>query len=89
VPLVGATNVAQDSPGARTSPSRQAIAALVEGATIQDPLVRHRQALGWGQQVCTQLLQSWSALEAYEALAYEDKVAEQLHVLDGATKSLR
>jgi hypothetical protein len=55
---------------------------------MQDPLVRHRQALAWGQQVCTQLLQTWTALEANEPVAYEDKVAGQLHVLDGATKSL-
>jgi hypothetical protein len=58
------------------------------GATMQDPLVRHRQALAWGQQVCPQLLQTWTALEAYEPLTYEDKVAGQLHVLEGATKSL-
>jgi hypothetical protein len=64
------------------------IAALVEGVTIQDALVHHRQALAWGQQVCTQLLQTWTALEANEPVAYEDKVAGQLHVLDGATKSL-
>jgi len=40
------------------------------GATMQDPLVRHRQALAWGQQVCTQLLQTWTALEAAEAVTW-------------------
>jgi hypothetical protein len=65
-----------------------AIAALVEGAAIQDALVHHRLALAWGHQVCTQLLQTWTALEAYEPLAYEDKVAGQLHVLEEATRSL-
>jgi len=49
------------------------IAALVEGVTIQDALVHHRQALAWGQQVCTPAAADLAALEAYEPVAYEDR----------------
>jgi hypothetical protein len=68
--------------------TEQAIDELVEGAAIQDELLNHRLALAWGQQVFTQLLRTWTSLEAYEPLAYEDKVAVQVHVLDEATSSL-
>jgi hypothetical protein len=68
--------------------TEHAIAALVEGAAIQDELLNHRLALAWGQQLFTQLLQTWTSLEAYEPLGYEGKVAVQVHVLDEATSSL-
>jgi hypothetical protein len=68
--------------------TEHAIDELVEGAAIQDALLNHRLALAWGQQVFTQLLRIWTSLEAYEPLAYEDKVAVQVHVLDEATSSL-
>jgi hypothetical protein len=36
----------------------------------------------------TRLLRVWKQLEAQDGLAYEDKVAAQLHVLEEATSSL-
>jgi hypothetical protein len=66
----------------------QAIDELAEGAAIQAELVGHRMALEWGQKLFTQLASTWVALEQYEALAYEDKVAVQMRVLDEATASL-
>jgi hypothetical protein len=66
----------------------QAIDELAEGVAIQAELVGHRMALEWGQKLFTQLVSTWMTLEAYEALAYEDKVAVQMRVLDEATASL-
>jgi hypothetical protein len=45
-------------------------------------------ALEWGHIVVTRLLKVWKQLEAPDGLAYEDKVAAQLHVLEEATSSL-
>jgi hypothetical protein len=45
-------------------------------------------ALEWGHIVVTRLLKVWQQLEAQDALAYEDKVAAQVHVLEEATSSL-
>jgi hypothetical protein len=68
--------------------AEQAIDELAEGATIQAELVGHRMTLEWGQMLFTQLVSTWSALENHEALAYEDKVAVQMRVLDEATTNL-
>jgi hypothetical protein len=68
--------------------AEQAVEELAEGIAVQAELVSHRMALEWGQKLLTQLLQTWTALEAYESLAYEDKVAVQMRVLDEATGSL-
>jgi hypothetical protein len=38
--------------------------------------------------VVTRLLKVWKHLEAQDALAYEDKVAAQMRILDEATSSL-
>jgi hypothetical protein len=38
--------------------------------------------------VVTRLLKVWKQLEAHDAMAYEDKVAAQVHILDEATSSL-
>ncbi len=65
-----------------------AIADLVEAAAIQDEVAQHRLALEWGQMVFARLLQVWTQLETYEAVAYEDKVAMQVRVLDDAAGSL-
>ena len=66
----------------------QSIDELAEAAAIQAELVGHRIALEWGGKLFTQLVSTWIALEKYEALAYEDKVALQTRVLDEATASL-
>lgn len=66
----------------------QAIAEIAEGESIQADLVNHRLALEWGRKLFGQLLHTWNSLETYEPLAYEDKVAVQMRVLDEATASL-
>jgi hypothetical protein len=68
--------------------AEHAIDELSEGVVVQAELVGHRMALEWGQKLFTQLVNTWTALETYEALAYEDKVAVQMRVLDEATASL-
>jgi hypothetical protein len=68
--------------------AEQAIDELAEGVAIQAELVGHRMTLEWGQKLFTQLVSTWMSLETYEALAYEDKVAVQMRVLDEATASL-
>ena len=68
--------------------AQQAINELAEGEAIQAELVAQRMTLEWGQRLFTQLVNTWNVLDAYEALAYEDKVAVQMRVLDEATNSL-
>jgi hypothetical protein len=68
--------------------AEQAIDELAEGAAIQAELIGHRMTLEWGEKLFTQLANTWRALETYEALAYEDKVAVQMRVLDEATTNL-
>jgi hypothetical protein len=66
----------------------EAIDELAEGVAIQAELVGHRMTLEWGQKLFTQLVSTWTTLEQCEGLAYEDKVAVQMRVLDEATGSL-
>jgi hypothetical protein len=65
-----------------------AIAELVEAAALEAEITQHRLALEWGQLVLTHAVQLWNNIEAYEALAYEDKIAAQVHMLDEAAGSL-
>jgi hypothetical protein len=65
-----------------------AIAELVEATALQTEITQHRLAIEWGQMVFTHAVQLWNDIEAHEALAYEDKVAAQVHMLDEATDSL-
>jgi hypothetical protein len=66
----------------------QAVADLTEAIAIQAAVAHDRLALEWGHLVVTRLLKVWKQLEAHDALAYEDKVAAQVHILDEATSSL-
>jgi hypothetical protein len=66
----------------------QAVADLTEAVAVQAEVAHDRLALEWGHLVVTRLLKAWKHLEAHEALAYEDKVAAQMHILDEATSSL-
>jgi hypothetical protein len=66
----------------------EAIDELAEGVAIQAELVGHRMTLEWGQKLFTQLVSTWTTLEQCEGLAYEDKVAVQMRVLNEATGSL-
>jgi hypothetical protein len=68
--------------------AEQAIDELVEGEAIQAELGCQRMTLEWGQRLFTQLVNTWTLLDTYEALAYEDKIAVQMRVLDEATASL-
>jgi hypothetical protein len=64
------------------------IAELMEAAALQTEITHQRLALEWGQLVFTRAVQLWNDIEAHEALAYEDRVAAQVHLLDEATSSL-
>lgn len=66
----------------------QEIDEIAEAEAIQSELVSHRLALESGQKLFTQLVHTWTSLETFEPLAYEDKVALQMRVLDEATASL-
>jgi hypothetical protein len=65
-----------------------AIADLVEAALLQEEFAQQRWAIEWGELVFAQLSRVWNHLEAHESLAYEDKVAAQIRVLDEATSTL-
>jgi hypothetical protein len=65
-----------------------AIAELAEAAALQAEITQHRLALEWGQMVFSPAVQLWDDIEAHEALAYEDKVVAQVHMLDEASGSL-
>jgi hypothetical protein len=67
----------------------QAIAELTAAATMQMEATHQRLVFEWGQILCTELRRVWTQLEREEALAYEDKLAAQVHVLEEATASLR
>jgi hypothetical protein len=66
----------------------QTVADLTEALAIQAEVAHDRLALEWGYIVVTRLLNVWKQLEAHDAMAYEDKVAAQVHILDEATSSL-
>jgi hypothetical protein len=64
------------------------IVDLVEAAALQTEVAHQRLALEWGHMMLTHVVQLWDQLEALEDLAYEDKVAAQLRMLDETTGSL-
>ena len=66
----------------------QTVADLTEAVAIQAEVANDRLALEWGHIMVTRLLRVWKQLEAQDAVAYEDKVAAQVHVLEEATTSL-
>jgi len=66
----------------------QTVADLTEAVAIQAEVAHDRLALEWGHVVVTRLLKVWKQLEVPDMLAYEDKVAAQVHILDEATSSL-
>ena len=66
----------------------QALADLTEAAAVQAEVAHDRLALEWGHIVVTRLLKVWRQLEAVDGLAYEDKVAAQVRIIDEATSSL-
>jgi hypothetical protein len=66
----------------------EVVADLTEAVAIQAEVAHDRLALEWGYIVVTRLLKVWKQLDTLDALAYEDKVAAQVHILDEATSSL-
>jgi hypothetical protein len=66
----------------------QTVADLAEAVAIQAEVAHDRLALEWGHIVVTRLLKVWKQLETHDGLAYEDKVAAQVHILAEATSSL-
>jgi hypothetical protein len=74
--------------GMANQTSGHAVADLAEAAAIQAEVTQQRMALEWGQLVFSYLLELWSQIESHEALAYEDKVAAQVCVLQEARSSL-
>jgi hypothetical protein len=71
----------QHSPG-------QTRAELTAAATMQTEATHQRLVFMWGQVLFTELRRVWTQLDTEEALAYEDKLAAQVHVLEEATASL-
>jgi len=68
--------------------AESAIAELTAAVAIQAEAAHQRLLFEWGQTVMTRLPWVWMQLEGHEGLAYEDKVAAQVRVLDEATTSL-
>jgi hypothetical protein len=68
--------------------SEHPIAELVEAAALQTEVAHQRLALEWGHMMLTHVVQLWDQLEALETMAYEDKVAAQVRMLDETTGSL-
>ena len=66
----------------------QSVADLAEAAAVQAEVSHDRLALEWGHLVVSRALKLWKQLEAHESLAYEDKVAAQVRVMDEASSSL-
>jgi hypothetical protein len=66
----------------------QTVTDLAEAAAVQAEVAHDRLALDWGHLVVSRLLRLWMQVEAHEALAYEDKVAAQVRIMDEATSSL-
>jgi hypothetical protein len=64
------------------------IAQLTAAATLQMEATHQRTVLAWGQTLFSELGRVWAQLDSAETLAYEDKVAAQVHVLEDATASL-
>jgi hypothetical protein len=68
--------------------SGQTIATVTTAAMLQIEASQQRVVLAWGQTLFTEVGRVWAQLDAAERLAYEDKVAAQVHVLEDATASL-
>lgn len=66
----------------------QTITGLVEAAALQAGMAHDRLTLEWCQLLVTRILRFWNQVEAHESLAYEDKVAAQVLMIDEATSSL-
>jgi uncharacterized coiled-coil protein SlyX len=66
----------------------QTVMDLAEETAVQAEVAHDRLALEWGHIVVSRILKMWKQIEAYESLAYEDKVAAQVRMIDEASSSL-
>jgi hypothetical protein len=66
----------------------QTVMDLAEAAAVQAEIAHDRLALEWGHLVVSRVLKLWKQLETHESLAYEDKVAAQVRMMDEASASL-
>jgi hypothetical protein len=64
------------------------MATLTAAATLQREATHQLIVFAWGQTLFRELGRVWAQLDTAERLAYEDKLAAQVHVLDDATASL-
>jgi hypothetical protein len=71
----------------RSSPG-QVVAELTTAAALQSEATHQRVVFAWGQTLFTELARVWAQLDTDDGLAYEDKVAAQVHVLEDASASL-
>jgi hypothetical protein len=71
----------------RHSPG-QMIAEMTVAATLQTETTHQRIVLAWGQALFAEVGRVWAQLDTDDTLAYEDKLAAQVHVLEDATTSL-
>jgi hypothetical protein len=68
--------------------AQSTIAALTTAAAVQAQAAGQHLLFEWGQAVLQRLHSVWLQMEAFEAMAYEDKVAAQVRTLDEAAGSL-
>jgi hypothetical protein len=66
----------------------QTIGKLTAAATLQMEATHQYTVMAWGQTLFTEVARVWAQLDCAETLAYEDKVAAQVHVLEDTTASL-
>jgi hypothetical protein len=71
----------------RHSPG-QTSAKLTAAARLQREATHQRVVLAWGQTLFMELGRVWALLDTTENLAYEEKLAGQVNVLEDATASL-
>jgi hypothetical protein len=64
------------------------MATLTAATMLQREASHKRMVWAWGQTLFTEVHRVWGQLESAESLAYEDKVATQVHVLKDAAASL-
>ena len=67
----------------------QTRAMLTAAATLPREAIQRRIVFAWGEVLCIELTRVWGLLDTAERLAYADKLATQVHVLDDASVSLR
>jgi hypothetical protein len=68
--------------------SGETMATLTTAAILQREATDQHLVFAWGQALFKELDRVWAQPDAAERLAYEDKLAAQVHVLEDASVSL-